>query len=219
MMRGLVPVLIALLAGCVGDRIDIQSGHAPQPGYLCVVGRPLEPGASISWQLDRDGHAIDSRMEWNSSDLWTPRVLVLWNARGAAPLRLADGATFITWQRREDVRRRRWPKGRLELTTGVRPRPWPDVPFASNYQDYSGGYTLVSNFADVAAFARGAPALFLVLRERKGTVIDHADIDPALFARAAAEVETALAEMREVNADYRSRCEFTDDADTGIVVT
>lgn len=220
MVRGLVTVLIALLAGCVGGRSEIPSSHAPRRGYSCVVGRPSEPGASISWRLDGDGHPIDSRMEWKSSlDLWKPRLLVLWNADGASPLRIADGALFITWQRQEDVRRRRRPKARLELTTAVRPRPWPDVPFAGAYRDYSGGYSLVSNFADAAAFARGASALFLVLREQKGTVVDQAGVDPALFARIAAEAETALAEMPVVNADYRNRCEFREDVDPSIVMT
>ncbi|HYJ82527.1 MAG TPA: hypothetical protein VEW26_06760 [Allosphingosinicella sp.] len=222
-MRGLALFLpAALLVACASAAVPPRSAAAPRPGYVCTVGQQLEPGTSIALRLDAEGRPIDADMSWLPPhvDFTQPRISVRWGLRGSADLRTGDGSVFIVWQRLEDFRHRgRLPSLRMELTTVVRPRPWPEPAIASDFHEGGGGYHLGGNLADFAAFARGAPALFLVLRRRSGQVVAQAGIDPALFARAVTETDAALAEMQRMRADYRSRCEFTNDIDPGIVVT
>jgi len=214
----LLPALLAL-SGCVNFEHPERTRDVARRGYECSVGRAFQDSVWFNRTLDEAGQQVAANMEWRGpvGDYSRPRVGVIWTVHGANPIRVQDGVAFISWARTAPGPGR--PRlVRLELSTNPDGQGWPGAAFAGSYQRF-GEYSLDANWSDLAAFARGAPQLIAVLRDREGVIVDQAAIDPALFTRAAGEVAATLERMRVASADFRNQCRRVEDVEPHIIVT
>jgi len=197
----------------------LTSGHVAQPGFECAVGTSSEDDVRIFWSLDESGRQVLASMDWREPhpDYSRPNLSIHWSVRGGAPLRAENGHAFIHWQQlpQRGLRPRLL---RLEPTTDPGGAVWHEAPFAAPYES-TGVRAIQANWPDLAAFARGASQLQVVLRDWARRIVDRATLDPALFTRAADEIAAALERMRAVNADFRNHCRHVDDIDPEIIVT
>ena len=193
--------------------------HVARPGYRCSVGSGYERGGWANVTLDANGRQVDADWEWRGETenpgLW---VIVRNTIHGDNPLRPTDGHAIVSWARPLPGSGRAL-ELRMELTSDPATTYWYDAPFADSFARLM-QHSVMTRWADLAAFARGASSLTVVMRDRRGTIVDRAEIDPALFARAAAEIGEALATLRTLSADFRNRCQMVDDVSPqNIVVT
>ena len=206
------------LSACSGLAHPGRAEYAGRPGFECVVGGSAEP-ISIFWSLDESGRQVRANMEWRAPhrETWRPSLSILWRSHGAEPLRPEDGQAVFNWAQ-PPQRHLRLRRLRLELTADPDGPAWRSAPFAGPYEraDVRSAHAA---WSDLAAFARDAPRLAIVLRDRAGAIADRAALDPALFARAAGEIAAAFERMRAVNADFRNRCRHVDDLDPVVVLT
>lgn len=193
--------------------------HVPVPGYRCDVGKPFEGDVWGERMLDASGTQISAEMEWRKgSDVWQPRLSALWAVQGAEPIRIEDGAFFLSWNLREEAQRRRPQRLTLGITTVARARSWPNA-FLVGSPDETFQHGLQGAWADMLALARGAHELFAVLRDKHGALIAQAGIDPAIFTQGARAIADAQDELEAKSNDFRHRCTPVDDVNPDIIVT
>lgn len=193
--------------------------HVPTPGYFCTVGKPFDSDVWINRTLDAEGRQTAISMQWRGRlagprDWYRqPQLIGMWNVTGAAPLAIDDGTVAVEWQRQETRKR---VKRRLELTTKARTHFWPPSAVRSELMERP---HIFMGWSDMAAFAGGAERLFLVVRDKRQTIVDQHPLDPAIVADGKRKIETAMAEIERISADFRIKCDAGDIEPGDIVVT
>ena len=210
---------MALVAVTADAAVRRDPPHVPQPGYQCNVGKVFESEVWGERSLDEAGRQVSASMQWRAKgrDIWQPRLSTLWTISGAAPLTIEGGAFFMSWNLKDEARKRRNAHLALEMTTEARASPWPRALVVAELDKSSG--LLNAAWSDVLALARGARELFAILRDKRGAIVAQARIDPAIFSQGRRLVADAQAELDAMSNDFRSRCTHVDDLNPDIIVT
>jgi hypothetical protein len=185
-----------------------------QPGYQCFV---QHDGRFAGLTLDEGGRQLDANWEWRGSTddrlLW---ISLRHSVADSTPLIAADGTASISWSRPIAATEGRT-RVRMELTSAPESRHSNLAPFASPYE--AGQNSLMTSWPDLATFVRGSAHLTVVIRDRRGRIVDRTEIDPRLLARAETEIAQLLEALNALAADFRVRCRHVDDVDPEIILT
>jgi hypothetical protein len=205
------------LSACTGGGRPAPGAHVAKPGYVCNIGVPLENGASAQATLDAAGRQVSARWEWKAADpetfLQIEGVLMV---DGPRPLRVQDGYASVQWYVPLPPAEQR-ALLRLELRADPDSRAWTASGFVGDPRQ-GGKYLVMASWPDMAAFARGAPRLYAVLRDRQAAIMKRTSVDSALFARGEAQIAATLDGLARKVADFRASCEAIDDIDPVIVL-
>ena len=193
---------------------------APQPGYHCSYDRQGDYGSlSADFEVPRDGHApVPAYLSWaaGGATYRDPHISAAFYRRADGHYRVDNGFAAISW----------WvaiPRGRtLNLSLQLRTRPEPQLYsralLASEFERTGGPLHVSVDWSDIAAFARGARALYLVAVDRHRRVVATAQIDQSVFARAEPHIVAALSELEAIIANPAATCEFLDDLRSNDVI-
>jgi hypothetical protein len=204
---------LALLGGCATT--PTTSAHLAQPGYRCLASLQGDSSASAESVIYADGRPHDASLQWGmrfavSQFIDAGVLAITYNAHEAD---LGNGLGTVRWAFTPPMRGRH----RLELTTAPDSVMASRTPFATQYErDQHLG--IMVPWQDLLAYARSADSLTLVIRHVDGHEVLCQEIDPAAFRRADGEIAQVQAELRDMLADYRDRCEFVDDVDPQIIL-
>lgn len=212
MRRSLPPLLLVLVGGCAP--MSPVARHVPRPGYVCTVGTFGE-GVSARATLDESGRQVEASWEWRAPlgdpVRWVSAIEI---AMDAAPLTGGRALGTISWV----TLARKPAPGRMVLSSGADVQRGGFTTFASPVnRDFQ--RTISASWPDLVAFARGAPALTLTLRDRGDAVVASTAVDARVILDGDAAVRRALGELDAKKADFRRRCEKMADTDRDIVVT
>ncbi len=179
--------------------------------YECSARTTLDAGEIrvVRW-LSAAGALSSTVVLWTPGVPANPGLIVSgrWQALAPASVDFGRGLAMFDWTVSNDPRRRRTSRYRLELR--VRPGPpWEGYGVLEGRFPLSDGVRLSADWADVAAMARGAGRLSLVLKDRKGRVLSATALDRSAFEGFEPEAERLLARTAEMAGDFRTRCEST----------
>lgn len=205
------------LSACAGSGRPAAAPHVAKPGYACDVGVAFEDGAWAHATLDAEGRQLSARWDWKAQS--AEPFLRFWAANsveGPRPLRVGDGYALVQWGVPVPYRQRPslW---RLELRVDPESRYWSGSGFVGDYAR-TGDYRLMASWPDLLAFARGAPRLWVVLRDGRAAIAKRAEVDPGIFARGEAEIARTLEALARKAADFRQSCQPVDDIEPNEIV-
>lgn len=198
-------LLVACLAltSCAAARQDSPRMYAD---YECGATKTLVAGEIHVVRWLSSAGALSSTVV-----VWTPRMpsglLVTggWQANPPAPVDFSRGLAMFD-QTVGSSAKRGTPHYRLELRARAEP-PWDGTGFLEGRFAMSDTVRLSADWADVAAMARGAGRLFLVVKDRKGAMLSAQAIDRSAFEGFESAAAKLLTETADMVANYRTRCE------------
>lgn len=196
----------------------------PEPGYACKIEHRGDFGLiQADFQIMDTNEVRSSYLKWDAGDgqFKNPWITAAFFRQSDGRYSLSHGYVSIMrhiWEGRPGKRPRPL-RLSLELTTD------PTFAFATSRMagriERSGGpFYLQLNWLDAAALSKGSAQLYLVARNARREVVDKADVDRTIFARAEPHIVTAFAEIERMTLRPAEFCTHADDlSDDDIVIT
>lgn len=198
--------LLALTACVAGGKRPVTFAD-----YSCDAAIVTERGriSVVRW-LGRDGALSSTVVIWQPalpSGADGLQIVGRWQA--LAPERLDFDRGLVMFD--QDIgggKPMKLARFRLELRTHPGPA-WEGRARLEGKFPLRNGLRLSADWAEVAAMARGAGKLFLVLADRKGTTSSHRIIPASVFEGFASEAAKLLDQTSAMASEFRTRCQST----------
>ncbi|HEY0622014.1 hypothetical protein [Sphingomonas sp.] len=221
MRKTVLATALLLIAG----EAHAAEKRKPEPGWKCALENRGPFGViSSAFEISKRPQALPAHLSWRDGDgtFRNPWLSAAWFRKPDGSYSLDHGYVNITrhiWKGRVG-KGPRAQKLRLEIRTTLDQPRFRAAALASAVQRSGGPFHMQLYWHDLAAFARGAPRLYLVARNTKSEMVDHVEIDREIFDRAAPHVEAAMRKIEEIYAAPAKHCTHFDDLrETDIVVT
>lgn len=210
-------VATLLLAGPVqaGEK---QSQYINPERYHCVASTETDIGVtSARYMLDGEGNFVSFFGSWWPRSRHYSRgagLLAGWRLSPTEPGKIIGGwfTAKIDVGTRNEPRIPKSAKFRMEITTHLDDGPlnWPQRGFVSDFhkwRDYANSSLGVNaDWEGLYAMAKGAGELFIIARDKKGTILDSHRIEYDLLRQAQGEVIRLSQESVAMAASYREKC-------------
>lgn len=218
-----LPARIAIIASLLLAG-PTQAGEKPSQfinpeRYRCVATTKTDLGeTSARYELDGDGNLVSFFGSWWPLPPRYPgdaRMQAGWRLSPTEPGKIMGGwfSGKVAVGTRDEPRIAKSAKFRMEITTHLDDGPlnWPQRGFASDFhkwRDYAtSSLGVTADWDDLYAMAKGSGQLFIIARDKKGTILGSHRIEYDLLRQVHDEVVRLSQESAAMAADYRAKCE------------
>jgi hypothetical protein len=198
-------VLTFALSSCATTR---AVEHVAQKGYLCRVAS-RDGGFKASATLDDSGRQIRAQWSWQNTfgdHLFSVRA----GQAVFGPVALSETAASgsISWARPRQGRERKR-EVRLELSTVAEASQ--AASFTGFYESPRTYHNLSARWPDLLALASTSSSLFLVLRDKRGAILDQRSINATIIQDGPPVIAAGLTDLRATVAKFNQQCRAVED--------
>jgi hypothetical protein len=206
---------LAILAACLA-LLSAATSQGRQPrmyaDYQCWATSELAAGKlSVTRWLGPDGALSSTIVGWAPVLDASPDLTMMahWEAHPPEVINLDHGLVMFDqkFDRSPGSKMPRNGRGGYRLELRAQPGPsWDGYARLEGTTSLQGGVRLSADWADVAAMARGAGAVILVLKDRKGAVVSRQRLDRSLFEGFPEKAKELLETTAGMTKDFRVSC-------------